>query len=129
MGRRRLALADEEKMRCEEKTWEAEDKFTRTTELISRYKEDCKEWDERGNNAEEGIEILEELLIEAKQVMETANNKHEQIKRRMAVIEEELERVVDKAEECERQNREMEMRIEDTKEKTKEAEDLTNNKH
>ena len=74
---------------------------TRTTELISRYKEDCKEWDERGNNAEEGIEILEELLSEAKQVMETANNKHEQIKRRMAVIEEELERAVDKAEECE----------------------------
>ena len=30
-----------------------------------------------------------------------------------------------KAEECERQNREMEMRIEDLKEKTKEAEDLT----
>ena len=25
--RRRLALAEEEKMRCEEKTWEAEDKF------------------------------------------------------------------------------------------------------
>ena len=44
---------------------------------------------------------MEENLIEAKQVMETANHKHEEIKRRLAVIEEELERAVDKAEECE----------------------------
>ena len=33
--------------------------------------------------------------------------------------------LIKKAEECERRNREMEMRIEDLKEKTKEAEDLT----
>ena len=46
--------------------------------------------------AEDGIEILEENLTEAKQVMETANQKHEEIKRRLAVVEEELERAVDK---------------------------------
>ena len=68
----------------------------KTTENISRYEEQCKEWDERGNMAEDGIEILEENLTEAKQVMETANQKHEEIKRRLAVVEEELERAVDK---------------------------------
>ena len=34
--------------------------------------------------------------------METANQKHEEIKRRLKVVEEELERAVDKADDSER---------------------------
>ena len=44
----------------------------------------------------------EENLSEAKEIMELANQKHEEIKRRLMVVEEELERAIDKSDDCER---------------------------
>ena len=57
--RRRLALADEEKNRVEENITKSQKKYEDTIELISRYESERKDWDERGNAAEDGIEILE----------------------------------------------------------------------
>ena len=57
--RRRLALADEEKNRVEENILKSQKKYEDTIELISRYETERKNWDERGNAAEDGIEILE----------------------------------------------------------------------
>lgn len=57
--RRRLALADEEKNRVEENILKSQKKYEDTIELISRYETERKNWDERGNTAEDGIEILE----------------------------------------------------------------------
>lgn len=44
----------------------------------------------------------QENLSEAKEIMELANQKHEEIKRRLMVVEEELERAIDKSDDCER---------------------------
>ena len=57
--RRRLALADEEKNRVEDNITKSQKKYEDTIELISRYESERKDWDERGNAAEDGIEILE----------------------------------------------------------------------
>ena len=55
-----------------------------------------------GHLITEKVILLTENLNEAKAIMETANQKHEEIKRRLKVVEEELERAVDKADDCER---------------------------
>ena len=60
--RRRLALAIEEKRRADDKQNESNIKYEETVELIEKYENERKELDERGNNAEEGIEILEGIL-------------------------------------------------------------------
>ena len=113
--KRRVALVEGERQRTAEKQKESECKLEEYQAIIAEEEDEVKLWDTRGIEAEDDIESMEMHLEEARRIMEESNQKHEDIKRRLNVVEAECERAGDRAEEVESRNKEMEIRISDLK--------------
>ena len=72
-----LVIISLQRSRTEEKLTETREKLEEYEAIVVEEEEERKKWDDRGLEAEDGIEIMENSLDEARIIMEESNQKHE----------------------------------------------------
>jgi len=123
--KRRLALLEEETSRVKERLQENVQKC-KTIETAGGENEDARKAGEaRSFAAEEALENMESQLEEANEVAKMSNQKFEDAGRKLKVVEGDLERIVERAEEFESKGRELESHVREQESKVKETEAIT----
>jgi type VII secretion effector (TIGR04197 family) len=79
----------------------------------------------RSQAAEESLEQMDISLLEANEVAKVANQKFEDASRKLKVVEGDLERILERADEFESKAREIETQVRDVEAKVKETEAVT----
>jgi len=123
--KRRLALLEEETARVKERLQENVEKC-KTIETAGAENEDARKAGEaRSFAAEESLEQMESQLDEANEVAKMSNQKFEDAGRKLKVVEGDLERILERAEEFETKAREIETQVREQESKVKETEAIT----
>jgi len=121
---RRVQLLEEETVRVNERLDEVCSKLTTVEKAAEDNERQRKILEAQSFSNEEKMEVQEVQLTEAKTIAEDANHKYEEVVRKCRMVEQELERVVDKAEEFEGKAHEFEQKLEGDRQKLKELEEL-----
>ena len=122
---RRLALLEEETARVKERLAENIEKTRLTETSFMENDEGRKHGEARSFSAEEALESMEGELEDANNIANESNHKYEDALRKHKVIEGDLERIIERAEEFETKIRETETQIRDMEGKVKETEAVT----
>lgn len=121
---RRVQLLEEETARVQERLDEVCSKLTTVEKSAEDNERQRKILEANSFSNEEKMELQEVQLTEAKTIAEDADRKYEEVVRKCRMVEQELERVVDKAEEFEGKSHEFETRLDADRQKLKELEEL-----
>lgn len=121
---RRVQLLDEETTRVNERLIEVLDKLKIVEKTAEDNERAVKILEARSFQNEEKTELQETQLHEAQQIAEDADRKFEEVSRKLRMVENELERVVDRAEEFEGKASTTEIQLDGDRNKLKELEEL-----
>ena len=98
----------------------------KTIETAGAENEDARKAGEaRSFAAEESLEQMESQLDEANEVAKMSNQKFEDAGRKLKVVEGDLERILERADEFESKAREIETQVREQEQKVKETEAIT----
>jgi len=123
--KRRLALLEEEGSRVKERLQENIEKC-KLIESTGNVNEDARKNGEgRSFAAEEALEQMDGQLVEANEVAKVSNQKYDDVTRKLKVVEGDLERIVERADEFETKAREIETQVREQEAKVKETEACT----
>jgi len=123
--KRRLALLEEECARVKERLQENIEKCKAIESAGQENEDGRKAGEARSFAAEEALETMESQLEEANEVAKMSNQKYEDANRKLKVVEGDLERIVERAEEFETKGREIETQVREQESKVKETEAIT----
>merc|ERR1712226_1220577 len=121
---RRIQLLDEETKRVNERLNEVLEKLPQVEKTLEENERARKVLEANSFQNEEKSEIQEIQLQEATQIAEESGRKYEEVTRKLRMVENDLERVVDRAEEFERKIAETEATLNTNNSKLKELEEL-----
>ena len=106
--KRRVALLEEEAARNKAKLQENIEKCNDAEAACAKNEEGRRAGEARSFAAESGLEAMEAELEEAQQIATASNHKFEDAQRKCKVIEGDLERIVERADEFEGKARDIE---------------------
>jgi len=121
---RRLQLLDDETARVTERLDEVLEKLPAVEKNLEDNERIRKVLEAKSFQNEEKGELNEVQLQEATVIAEEADRKCEEVTRKLRMVENDLERIVDRAEEFERKSREAETTLQSNNKKLKELEEL-----
>lgn len=121
---RRIALLDEETSRVNERLTEILDKLPQVEKSLEESERTRKVLEAKSFQNEEKSEIQEVAWQEAKIIAEDADRKCEEVTRKLRMVETDLERVCDRAEEFEKKSNDIEGALDKDRTRLKELEDL-----
>merc|ERR1712168_189547 len=123
--KRRVALLEEEASRNKAKLQENIEKCNEAETSCAKNEEGRRAGEARSFAAEQSLEAMETELEEAQQIATAANHKFEDAARKCKVVEGDLERIIERAEEFESKARDLETQVREQEGKVKETEAIT----
>jgi len=123
--KRRVALLEEEAARNKAKLQENIEKCNEAETSCAKNEEGRRAGEARSFAAEQSLEAMETELEEAQQIATAANHKFEDAARKCKVVEGDLERIIERAEEFESKARDLETQVREQEGKVKETEAIT----
>merc|ERR1711990_181735 len=121
---RRIQLLDEETARVNERLNEILEKLPTVEKTLEENERTRKVLEAKSFQNEEKSELQDIQLTEATQIAEEAGRKYEEVTRKLRMVENDLERVVDRAEEFEKKIQDTEATLNTNNAKLKELEEL-----
>jgi len=122
---RRIQLLEEESKRVTDRLGETLDKLTQTETEFEENERARKVLDARALSDEEKLELQDAQLFEARSLAEEADRKFDEMDRKLRMVENDYERIVDRAEQFETQCHNFEIQIKTNNDRLKELEDIT----
>merc|ERR1711887_384207 len=123
--KRRLALLEEESSRNKAKLQENIEKCNETEAAAQKNEDGRRAGEARSFAAEQALESMETELEEANAIATASNHKFEDVTRKLKVVEGDLERILERAEEFESKSRDLETQVREIEGKVKETEAVT----
>jgi len=123
--KRRLALLEEESARNKSKLQENIEKCNDAEASTAKNEEGRRAGEARSFAAESSLEAMETELEEANAIATASNHKFEDVTRKLKVVEGDLERIIERADEFESKARDIETQVRETEGKVKETETIT----
>merc|ERR1711990_711688 len=115
--KRRVALLEEEAARNKAKLQENIEKCNEAETSCAKNEEGRRAGEARSFAAEQSLEAMETELEEAQQIATAANHKFEDAARKCKVVEGDLERIIERAEEFESKARDLETQVREEEDK------------
>ena len=109
--KRRLALLEEESARNKAKLQENIEKCNEPEAAAQKNEDGRRAGEARSFAAEQALESMEAELEEANAIATASNHKYEDVNRKLKVVEGDLERILERAEEFESKSRELETQV------------------
>lgn len=122
---RRIQLLEEESKRVTDRLAETLDKLTQTETEFESNERARKVLDARALSDEEKLELQDAQLMEARSLAEEADRKFDEMDRKLRMVENDYERVGDRAEQFEAKCHEFEIQIKTSNDRLKELEEIT----
>lgn len=122
---RRIQLLEEESKRVNDRLAETLDKLTQTEAEYEENERARKVLDARALSDEEKLELQDAQLFEATSLAEEADRKFDEMDRKLRMVENDYERILDRAEQFEAKCHEFEVQIKTSSDRLKEFEDIT----
>jgi len=121
---RRIQLLEEETVKVNERLTEVMEKLPAVEKSLEENERTRKVLEAKSFQNEEKSEIQDTQLVEATSIAAEADRKCEEVMRKLRMVENDLERVVDRAEEFEKTAHETEANLERSRTKLKELEEV-----
>jgi len=120
--KRRIALLDEETTRSDARLKENLEKLTNIEKAYNECEEGKRLAEQQAFQNEEAAEQMETQLEEAREIAQTSNHKYEEVERKLKIVQNDLDRIIERAEEFESKSQATEDELRGTQEKVREME-------